>query len=384
MQERIQSKTMSEPIWLSTPHLSGEEIQLAEEALSTNNLSSHGSFLPEFEQQLSQLAARPVVALNSGTSAIHLALVALGVGTGAKVLCSDFTFAATAFPIRYQGAEPVFIGCEADTWNMDPQLLEEAINDCMHQGDKPAAIVMAHIYGVPAKIKQIQAIATKYDIPLVEDAAEAMGATVNSKQIGPFGHFGIWSFNGNKIISTGGGGALICQSEQEAQYIRKIAAQAKEPGPWYQHEELGYNYRMNNLTAGIGLAQLKVLQKYIDRRRTIFDMYRTELKGFPIQCVEEAEGCFANRWLTCISPKGVTDNMPEALTVTTTLQKEKIEARLLWKPMSLQPYFKGMSVYDNGLSTELFRYGVSLPSGSHLTNQQIHKVIGAIKKLYKA
>ena len=356
---------------------------LAGQAVINNHLSAHGPYLKQFEASLSTLVGRPVVALNSGTSAIHLALVALGVTAGQEVLCSDFTFAATAFPIAYQGAQPVFVGCEANSWNMCPELLHQAIKHRMRVNKKPAAILLAHIYGVPANIEAIRQLSAQYNIPLVEDAAEAMGSTVGGKMLGTFGQYGVWSFNGNKSITTGGGGAIICPDQAAAAHIQKLAAQAKEDAPHYEHHHIGYNYRMNNLAASIGVAQLEVFERYTQSRREVYHQYQQALGNgqTTLQFVPEGPEVYSNRWLTCVCPEA-THHAPLALEVMQQLHAQKIEVRLLWKPMSQQKVYKNAVVFDNGIASRLFQYGLCLPTGPHLDQHDVHRVIAAVKACY--
>jgi dTDP-4-amino-4,6-dideoxygalactose transaminase len=322
-----------------------------------------------------------VVALSSGTAALHLALLQLGVGPGDEVICQSFTFSASANPIAYLHASPVFVDSEPDTWNMDPALLEEAIRDRQAKtGKLPKAIIPVHLYGMPAKMDQIMEIAQCWGIPVVEDAAEALGSTFRGRKCGTFGEFGILSFNGNKIITTSGGGALICSTTAEASKTKFYATQARDQAPHYQHSEIGYNYRLSNICAGIGRGQMTVLDSHVDRRREINEYYRQNLGHIPgISFQTEPDSRFSsNNWLTSIlvNPELTEGKTREDLRLF--LDGENIETRPLWKPMHLQPVFKDAPFYGNGTSEALFRDGLCLPSGSILSELELDMVIKAI------
>lgn len=366
--------------------MGGDEFNFVKEAFDTNWIAPLGPHVNGFEQDLQEFTgAKHAAALSSGTAALHLALIMLGVGPGDEVICQSFTFSATANPIVYQGAIPIFIDSEEDTWNMCPILLEEAIKDRIAKGKKPKAIVPVHLYGMPAKMERIQALATQYDIPLVEDAAEALGSTINGKSAGTFGLMGILSFNGNKIITTSGGGALISDNKELIDQSRFLATQARDAAPHYQHSQIGYNYRMSNICAGIGRGQMLVLKKHIDLRRKVYSTYIDQLSALPgIKFVAEPEGYFSNRWLSTILVNPEESNGITREDIRLALEKENIESRPLWKPMHLQPVFEKYPSYTNNVSEQLFNHGLCLPSGSNLTVDDVQRVINEIKKIYKA
>ena len=372
-------------IWLSSPHLGGKEQEYVNEAFSTNWVAPLGPNVDAFEKQLTDyLSVNGVVSLSSGSGALHLALVALGIKAGDIVLCQSFTFAASAFPITYCGATPVFIDSESDTWNMDPELLEQAITEHVQLGKTPAAIIVVHLYGMPAKMEAIISIAKKYKIPVIEDAAEALGSTFKNKPCGSFGEAGILSFNGNKIITTSGGGAFASNDDEIVKKVRHISAQAKEPAPYYLHKEIGFNYRMSNICAGIGRGQMEVLPERINRRREIFEIYKNELGAIKgIEFLSEPEGYYSNRWLTTIlfNEQYFTTGKNEALRLH--LEKYNIESRPLWKPLHQQPVFAENKAYINGVSDLLFATGLCLPSGSNLTDDVLYSVIEEIKRFLK-
>ncbi len=371
---------MKERIYLSSPHIGKDEQKFVEEAFLTNWVSPMGENIDFFEKSISKYTnSKAAVALSSGTAAIHLALIILGVAKGDEVLCSSFTFVASANPIAYLGAKPVFIDSESDTWNMCPELLEEAIIDRIAKGNKPKAIVLVHSYGVPAKMDELMTIAAKYDIAVIEDAAEALGSTYNGKHLGTFGDIGIYSFNGNKIITTSGGGVLVSNNLKYVERAKYLATQARDDKPFYQHSEIGYNYRMSNICAGIGRGQMKVLNERVQQRRANYNYYRENLAEFPeIQFVDEPKGGFSNRWLTCITIDGdFGRNSIEEL--RTLLANDEIESRPLWKPMHLQPIFEDCTFYGNGISDKLFLKGLCLPSGSNLSLEDLNRVIDWVK-----
>lgn len=376
---------MNKRIWLSLAHMGGREQDFIKEAFDTNWVVPLGPNVNGFENDLEQYVGhnKYVVALSAGTAALHLGLVMLGVKAGDEVICQSFTFSASANPILYQGATPIFIDSEIDTWNMDPQLLEKAIVDRKTQiGKYPKAIIPVHLYGMPAKMSEIKAIAAKYNIPILEDAAEALGSELNGQKCGTFGEFGALSFNGNKMITTSGGGALVCATDEQKQRVMFYATQAREPFPYYQHEEIGYNYRLSNICAGIGRGQMLVLESHVARRRQIHDLYARLLSGIKGITVKSnpSEHVQSNFWLTCIvvepSICGFTSN-----DLRLHLEKENIESRLLWKPMHLQPVFKTSKSYTNGVSEDLFSKGLCLPSGSILTDEDVERVVSVIKAL---
>ncbi len=369
-------------IWLSSPHMGEHEKKYVEEAFSTNWVAPLGPNVDFFEKQLTEyVGVNAAVSLNSGTAALHLALSLLEVNQGDVVLCQSFTFAASAFPIKYCGAEPVFIDSEADTWNIDPQLLEKAIEDQLQTGKKIAAIVVVHLYGMPAKMNELLSISEKYGIPIIEDAAEALGSNYNNKACGSFGKAGILSFNGNKIITTSGGGALLSNDETLIAKTRHVSAQAKDPAPYYLHTQIGYNYRLSNICAGIGRGQMEVLPERIKKRRAIFEQYRTGLSGVEgISFLEEPNGFFSNRWLTTIVFDEKYFKLGTIETLRQYLETLNIETRPLWKPLHQQPVFADCKSYNNGISDRLFDTGLCLPSGSNLSESVIENVINEIKK----
>jgi len=376
---------MNSKIWLSSPHMGGDEFNFVKEAFDTNWIAPLGPHVNGFEHDLQEFTgAKHAAALSSGTAALHLALIMLGVGPGDEVICQSFTFSATANPIVYQGAIPVFIDSEEDTWNMCPILLEEAIKDRIAKGKKPKAIVPVHLYGMPANMERIQALATQYDIPLVEDAAEALGSKINGKSAGTFGLMSILSFNGNKIITTSGGGALISDNKELIDKSRFLATQARDAAPHYQHSQIGYNYRMSNVCAGIGRGQMLVLEKHIDLRRKVYSTYVDQLSALPgIKFLTEPEGYFSNRWLTTILVNPEENNGVTREDIRLALERENIESRPLWKPMHLQPVFEKYPSYTNNVSEQLFNNGLCLPSGSNLTADDVQRVINEIKNIYK-
>ena len=326
-----------------------------------------------------------MTALSAGTAACHLALIELGVGVGDEVICQSFTFAASCNPIAYQGATPVFVDSEAETWNMSPELLEQAIVDRKAvTGKYPKAIIPVHLYGMPAKMDEIMAIATKYSIPVVEDAAEALGSDYKGQRCGTFGEFGVLSFNGNKIITTSGGGALVCRTQEEVKQAVFYATQARENREYYYHEKIGYNYRMSNICAGIGRGQMEVLQEHVDRRRAINSLYSNLLSDVQgISLMQAPSDDFkSNYWLSCITLDSSLSITPSEL--MHKLADNNIESRLLWRPMHMQPVFADAPFYGDGTSEYLFEKGLCIPSGSSLTDEDINRVVEVIKGAVKA
>ena len=384
----LKAYSMKQRIYLSLAHMGGREQEFIKEAFDTNWVVPLGPNVNAFEQELAAYVGqdRHVVALSAGTAAIHLGLVQLGVKAGDEVICQSFTFAASANPVTYLGATPVFVDSEKDTWNMAPEFLEKAILDRKEKTGKfPKAIIPVHLYGMPAKLDEIRTIAQKYGIPLLEDAAEALGLEYKGRKCGTFGEFGALSFNGNKIITTSGGGALICRTEEEAKQTMFYATQARENRPYYHHEHVGYNYRMSNICAGIGRGQMLVLQKHVERRRAIHQLYTELLEGIAGIEVKQAphQDFNSNYWLTCITVDptlaGVT-----ADEIRIYLEQENIESRLLWKPMHLQPVFSENPFYGDGTAETIFNQGLCLPSGSMLEDKDIHMVVSKIKEKLKA
>lgn len=374
--------TYTPKILLSLAHMGGQEQKFINDAFETNWVVPLGPNVDGFEKDLTDYLGceKHIVALSSGTAAIHLGLIQLGVGPGDEVICQSFTFSATANPIKYLGATPVFVDSENETWNMSPVLLEEAINDRIAKSGKtPRVIIPVHLYGMPAKMDEIMFIANKYGIPVLEDAAEALGSKYKSKFCGTFGHFACLSFNGNKIITTSGGGALVCSSAEEAVKTKFYATQARDNAPHYQHSEVGYNYRMSNICAGIGRGQMFVLDEHITRRREINKTYRELLKDAPgISFLENPSADFeSNHWLTCI----IVDPTQAGFTredLRLKMESENIETRPLWKPMHLQPVFEDCSFYGDGISERLFENGLCLPSSPILTYKDIERVFNVI------
>jgi dTDP-4-amino-4,6-dideoxygalactose transaminase len=374
----------SEKIWLSSPHMGTNELNYVKEAFDTNWIAPLGPHVNAFEASLQQLVGIPAAALSSGTAAIHLALIMAGVGQGDEVLCQSFTFCGSSHPILYQGATPVFVDSEAATWNMDPALLEEAIIDRGKRGKKPKAIIYVHLYGMPAKADEIRRVADKYDIFLIEDAAEALGSTYKDRPAGSLGDISVLSFNGNKIITTSGGGALLSPQKKWVEKATYLATQARQPAAHYEHTEVGYNYRMSNVCAGIGRGQLEVLAERVQQRRANYDCYKQELSGYPgVSFLPEPTGHFSNRWLTTVLVDPEKGEAVSREDIRLALEKENIECRPLWKPMHMQPVYNGAPNYLNGTSERLFRDGLCLPSGSNLTGQQKQKVITAIHRVLK-
>lgn len=372
---------MKNKIWLSSPHMGGEEQRFVQEAFDTNWVAPLGPNVNGFEKDLEGYLGNGVhvAALSAGTAAIHLGLILLKVGKGDEVICQSMTFSASANPILYQGATPVFVDSEKDTWNMCPVALEQAIEDRIAKGKKPKAIIAVHLYGMPYKSKEIMAIANKFSIPVLEDAAEALGSTYKGVKCGTLGDIPILSFNGNKIITTSGGGALVTKNLKHKEKAVFYATQARDNAPHYEHSHVGYNYRMSNVVAGIGRGQMMVLDDRVEARRKNYDFYVKELGGIPgFKFVSEPEGFFSNRWLSTIlinsEEAGITPTQ-----LREALEKENIETRPLWKPMHLQPLFKGCEYYGSTVAEELFNNGLCLPSGSNLTDNDLNRVVSMIK-----
>lgn len=367
---------MNSKIWLSSPHMGGTEEKYIREAFAENWIAPLGPNVDGFEEDIRQFLGGDVhvAALSSGTAAIHLGLILLGVQPGDEVICQSMTFSASANPIAYLGAKPVFVDSEADTWNLSPEWLEKAIEDRMAKGKKPKAIIVVHLYGMPAKMDEILRISGKYGIPVLEDAAEALGSSIDGQMCGTFGDIAILSFNGNKIITTSGGGALVARDAAVVDKARFLSTQARDPAPHYQHSHIGYNYRMSNICAGIGRGQMEVLQQRVGQRRAMFDWYMETFgatTGIAFQ--QEPEGYFSNRWLTALLlHKQETGYDREALRLK--LAEDNIESRPLWKPMHLQPVFEGTPFYGDGTSEQLFQNGLCLPSGSNLSSEDLHRI----------
>lgn len=371
-------------IKLSLPCKSGNEMKWIEEAYRDDWFVPLGPNVDEFEKRLQTFLGtdRPVVALSAGTAAIHLGLVMLGVGKGDEVICQSMTFSASANPICYQGAQPVFVDSEPTTYNMSPDLLVEAIESRMKEtGRKPKAIVIVDLYGMPAQLERIREIADHYEIPLLEDSAEAMGSEYKGRKCGLWGDYGILSFNGNKMITTSGGGALICPDNEAAARVKFLATQARENRPYYYHEVIGYNYRLSNISAGIGCGQMETIDQRIGRRREIHGLYESALSGkYSIEVQNNPSADYnSNFWLTTIRLDRTCRMTPDELRIK--LAEHKIETRLLWRPMHMQPVFANAPYYGSNVGEDLFDRGLCLPSGSSLRDDQIERVINEIRKL---
>ena len=378
---------MDQRIYLCLAHMSGKEQDFIKEAFDTNWVVPLGPNVNAFEEELKHFVGqnKEVVALSAGTAAIHLALIQLGVQAGDEVICQSFTFCASANPVNYQGATPVFVDSEEDTWNMSPTLLEEAVRDRITKtGKKPKAIIPVHLYGMPAKIDEICAIAARYDIPVLEDAAEALGSEFMGRKCGTFGQFGVLSFNGNKMITTSGGGALVVSNEEAKKKTMYYATQAREPFPYYQHEKIGYNYRMSNICAGIGRGQMTVLNEHIAHHRRIHELYKqafADVDGIELKSNPD-ERFNANYWLsTILIDKNVTGFDYEELRIA--LDAKGIETRPLWKPMHLQPIFANNPRYVDGTAERLFNKGLCIPAGPCVTDEDVAYIVREIKKCMK-
>jgi dTDP-4-amino-4,6-dideoxygalactose transaminase len=372
---------LNEKIWLSSPHMSGREIGYVQQAFDTNWIAPLGPNVDSFELALCEyLGTGHAAALSSGTAALHLALIMLGVEAGDVVLCQSFTFSASANPIVYQGATPVFIDSEPGTWNLCPDALDKALAYYKDRKKKPKAVIGVHLYGMPARLEQVLNVCDHYGVPFIEDAAEALGSTYLGQQTGSFGAMSVLSFNGNKIITTSGGGALLSNDEVLISQARFLATQARDPAPHYQHSQIGYNYRMSNVCAGIGRGQLEVIDERVAQRRANFDFYKGTLGTLPgVAFQEEEEGHFSNRWLSCltIDPRQSGGITREQLRLA--LEKENIESRPLWKPLHLQPVFAGTPYFGGKVAESLFEQGLCLPSGSNLSALDLHRVVDSVK-----
>ena len=375
---------MKKRICLSLAHMGGNEQKYIKEAFDSNWVAPLGPNVNGFESDLRNYlgSEKSVVALSSGTAAIHLALVELGITIGDDVICQSFTFVGSANPIVYLGGNPIFVDSEKDTWNMSPVFLEEAILDrIIKTRKKPKAIIVVHLFGMPSKMDQITEISKRYDIPIIEDAAEALGSRFKNRKCGILGDFGILSFNGNKIITTSGGGALVCSNDKEAKKIVFLATQARDEAPYYQHTQIGYNYRLSNICAGIGRGQMEVLPQRIERRRNINTIYRNRLSnidGITFQ-TEPNKDFFSNYWLTSIIIDPEKTNGVTKENIRLACEAEGVETRSLWKPMHLQPIFADTPFYGDGTCEMLFNNGLCLPSGTTLTNEQINFVADIVK-----
>jgi dTDP-4-amino-4,6-dideoxygalactose transaminase len=362
-----------EKIWLSSPHMGGNEQEFVKEAFETNWVAPLGPNVTGLETDLESYLQQNsyVAALSSGTAAIHLGLILLDVKAGDTVICQSMTFSASANPILYQGATPIFIDSEEDTWNLCPIALEEAIQDGIANGKKPKAIIAVHLYGVPYKIEEVAAVALKYAIPILEDSAEALGSSYKNQKCGTFGDISVLSFNGNKIITTSGGGALVSRKKQSKEKAVFFATQSRDNAAHYQHSEIGYNYRMSNICAGIGRGQMQVLDKHVQKRRDMQQFYTSifqDIEGVTVFTVPDSD-YFANYWLSSIvvNPEETNGKTREDLRLF--LETKNIESRPLWKPMHLQPIFAKYPYFGTNVSETLFENGLCLPSGSNLSNE---------------
>ena len=376
------AENLNSRIWLSSPHMSGYEDEFIKKAFESNWIAPMGPNVEGFEKDLEKYLGHGsnVVTLNTGTAAIHLALVLLNIGKGDEVICQTKTFVASVNPVSYVGAIPVFVDSEDETWNMCPMLLEKAINERINKGKKPKAIIIINLYGMPYNVDRIQEISEQYQIPVIEDSAEALGSRFKGKPCGTFGDISVLSFNGNKIITTSGGGALITKNREIRDKALFLATQAKDTGVAYSHSITGYNYRMSNILAGIGRGQMKVLENYIELRRRNFDYYFEALNHIKeISFLKEKSNYYSNRWLTCILLE--SEKMRDE--VMNLLSNNNIEARPSWKPMHQQDLFKAFPKYLNGKADELYQRGLCLPSGSNLTENDLLKITKIIKNYFE-
>jgi pyridoxal phosphate-dependent aminotransferase EpsN len=373
---------MKKQILLSTPHMGSLEQDFVKEAFDTNWIAPVGPHVDAFEREFCQLVGSShAAAVSSGTAALHLALRLIGVGPGDEVFCSTLTFIATASPITYLGAKPVFIDSDRTSWNINPDLFRETLDKRAKIGKLPKAVVIVHLYGQSSDIDPILAACNDYQIPLIEDAAESLGATYKNRSPGSFGKIGIFSFNGNKIITTSGGGMLVSDDQQLVEKARFLATQARDPAPHYQHSEIGYNYRLSNVLAGIGRGQLRVLEERVRSRRHNFEVYKQALENLPgIEFMPEADFGSATRWLTCLTVNPAAFGADREQ-IRLALAEEKIEARPVWKPLHLQPVFAGCETLGGEVAQDLFDRGLCLPSGSNLTEEDLQRVIDAIRSI---
>lgn len=365
-------------IWLSSPHIGSNELIYVHQAFDTNWVAPLGPNVDLFEKALENYLCqdKQIAALSTGTASLHLALKLLDVSYGDTVICQSFTFAASANPITYLGATPIFVDSEPETWNISPDLMERAILESISNGKKPKAIIAVHLYGMPYKVDEIHEIALKYGIPVVEDSAESLGSSYKNQKCGTFGEMAILSFNGNKIITTSGGGALVLNNEELKKKTIFLATQARDNAPHYQHSQIGHNYRMSNVLAGIGRGQMEVLNERVWARRNIFDYYREHLSVFDFfEFQEETSSSFSNRWLTCI----LTPSLEARESIRLALLQENIESRPLWKPLHMQPVFQNSPAVVDGTSESLFDRGLCLPSGSNLSQEDLERIVSIIK-----
>jgi len=373
-------------IWLSSPHMGGNEQKFVQEAFDSNWVAPLGPNVEGLEKDLESYLGNNsfVGAFSSGTAAIHLGLILLGIKTGDEVICQSFTFSATANPILYQGATPIFIDSELDTWNICPVALEAAIIDRIENGKKPKAIIAVHLYGMPYQVDAIKTISQKYNIPVLEDSAEALGSAYKGQKCGTFGDIGILSFNGNKIITTSGGGAIVTKNKSLKERAIFLATQARDTAPHFQHSEIGYNYRMSNICAGIGRGQMQVLDQHVALRRKRHDFYKQLFEKIHGVTVYNApnEAYESNYWLTTITVNPELTNGKTKEDFRLFLEQENIESRPLWKPMHLQPVFKNTPYFGNKIAETLFEIGLCMPSGSNLTDEEMERIATAVKVFF--
>lgn len=376
---------MSTKIWLSSPHMGGTELKYIHEAFDTNWVAPLGPNVNGFEEDLASYLNQEVyvAALSAGTAALHLALIECGVSHGDEVICQSMTFSASANPIAYQGATPVFVDSEPETWNICPIALEEAIQDRIAKGKTPKAIIAVHLYGMPYQVDQVHAVAEKYNIPVIEDAAEALGSTYKGQAAGTFGKFGALSFNGNKIITTSGGGALVCQTKASKDRTVFLATQARDNAPHYQHSEIGFNYRMSNITAGIGRGQMEVLDQRVEARRAMNQFYHNlfeDIDGVTVFS-EPSPDFYSNHWLSAILIDPVVAGVTRE-DLRLAFLEDDIESRPLWKPMHMQPVFANSPYYGGNVAEQLFENGLCLPSGSNLSDEDLGRIAAKVKAVF--
>lgn len=376
---------MNEKIWLSSPHMGGTELNYVNEAFETNWVAPLGPNVDGFEKDIEKFlgGTLQVAALSAGTAALHLALIQCGVEYGDEVICQSMTFSASANPIAYQGATPVFVDSEADTWNMCPNYLRKAITDRLAKGKRVKAIIVVHLYGMPAKMDEILAIANEFQIPVIEDAAESLGSKYKGKSCGSFGRFGVLSFNGNKIITTSGGGALVCHNQNDKNKTIFLSTQARDEAPHYQHSAIGYNYRMSNISAGIGRGQMEVLTSRVEARRSNHLFYKNLFKDVAAVSVftEPNDNFYSNHWLTAITIDCSSAKV-DSTYLRNAFSADNIESRPLWKPMHLQPVFNNSPYYGDNIAEMLFKNGLCLPSGSNLQSQELERIATVVKQLF--
>lgn len=382
----VHRRDLGAPVLLSTPHMGADELKFVNEAFSSNWIAPLGPNVEQFEAELAEYVDSPAAcALSSGTAAIHLGLCVLGVGRGDRVFVSDFTFIASVNPILYQGAEPVLIDSELDSWNMSPRALERAFAAAKAEGRMPRAVIVVSLYGQSADMDPLLEICDAHGVPILEDAAESLGARYKGRASGTLGALGCYSFNGNKIITTSGGGMLVGHDPDLVVRARNLATQARDPVPWYEHTTLGYNYRMSNILAGVGRGQLRVLEDRVARRREIGEIYRAGLDGMPgLHWMPEPEWSFSNRWLSCLTLEN-SDALPDPSTLIARLAEQRIEARRLWKPMHMQPLLKDVPFFahddtaNHGISAGLFARGLCLPSGSNMEDATLERIVATLR-----